>query len=95
MQPMRHVMFGDEANPNHLFIVPETDVYFELIREANRTKLRAHFRGRNVTLPIGTAAQYATLSAITERGGYAFKEDNESLVAATVHDLSKVTGSAQ
>ncbi len=70
----RHAFFGTEADPNKLYIVPEHEVHVELIREANRTKVVAKFKGQSVTLPLGSAVQYIQLQAITASGGIGFPE---------------------
>jgi hypothetical protein len=88
MQPMRHAQFGDESNADHIFVVPEADCFFEMLRQpGGGNKLRVHFKGRSVIIPPGTAVQFICLAAVSANGGYAYKEDNPHIAVASITDL--------
>lgn len=70
----RHAFFGDVQRPNRLYLVPETDVRFELERSPAGTTITAIFDGKRICLPPGTAVQFLQLEAITEQGGIGFAD---------------------
>jgi hypothetical protein len=86
---MRHVLFGSAAEPKKLYIVPESEVYFETtqLEASGKFIIKAIFRGRTISLPIGTQASFIDITHITPVGAIAVDPAMMNRANENVHGL--------
>lgn len=91
---MRHAFFGDEADSNKIYMVPEHEVSVTIVKTSSGTKLTAKFKGHVVTLPVGSAVQFVQVQAITASGGIGFPDPEKAPPPASISRLHIPVGKA-